>query len=386
MFIAAAGLAVAMAGCEKKASTGDRVAKVVSVAVAKAQQRKVPLQFKNFGAVEAYSTVSVKSMVGGVVTEVHFTEGEMVKQGQRLFTIDPRPYEAAMRQAESVLARDEANQKSAELEAKRVVSLHERGAATPDERDKTQFAAEALRGTVAADRAVLDNAKLQLEYCYIRSPIEGRVGRILIQKGNVVKANDLALVSIMQVKPIYVAFSLPQQELPTVRQFQASHPLQVTVQIPGHENESIQGELTFIDNTVDPATGTIRVMATVANETLRLWPGLFVNVVLNVTHNNSILVPTTAVQPGQTGDLVYVVQDDQSVLAQPVVVDRVLEGGMTSLQKGLAEGQVVVTDGQFLLAPGVKVDIKNPQALTQSSEAASQPEAASQKSSRNQPS
>jgi multidrug efflux system membrane fusion protein len=360
----------------------------VPVTVATVVQKNIPVQVRVIGTVEAYSTVSIKAQINGPVTKVYFKEGQDVKKGDLLFTIDPRPFEAALKQAEANLARDtaqvqqaEANlakdmaqAKNAEVEAQRYAELIKKEVVSKEEYDQRRTNADAFqaairadqaavdnaKAAVRADQAAVDNAKIQLGYCSIRSPIDGRTGSILVHEGNLVKANDTpALLVINQMTPIYVAFSVPEQQLSEIKKYTAAGKLDVEAIIPNDEKHPAQGVITFIDNAVDSATGTIRLKGTFANHERRLWPGQFVNVVLTLTTQpNAIVIPSQAVQTGQQGPFVFVVKPDLTVESRPIAVGRTVDGE-TVIEKGLPAGEKVVTDGQLRLVPGAKVEIKS---------------------------
>jgi multidrug efflux system membrane fusion protein len=370
---------------EVKAKSGIREA--VPVTVGTVVRKTVPIQLTAVGNVQAYSTVSVKAQVNGELKRVYFTEGQYVKKGELLFTIDPRPFEATLKQAEANLAknmaqlkqaeanlaRDTAQMNNAEVEAQRYATLLEKGVVAKQQYDQMHTAAEAYKATVNADRAAIENAqaaigadkaaienaKIQLGYCSIRSPMDGRTGNLIVNPGNIVKATDTTpLVVINQISPIYVLFSVPEQTLPEIKKYMASGTLEVDALISKDGNQQARGELTFVDNTVDAATGTIRLKATFPNKDRVLWPGQFVNVVLTLsTQPNAIVVPSQAVQIGQQGQLVFVVKPDLTVESRPVAVARTL-GLDTVIEKGLEAGERVVTDGQLRLVPGAKVEIK----------------------------
>ena len=330
------------------------------VKVATAALLDMPVQIRAFGNVEAYSTVSVKAQVGGELTEVHFEQGQLVKQGDLLLTIDPRPYQAAVEQAQANLARDAVQAQNAHIVARRVQEAINRSAATKDELDAANTAAAAGDATVNADQAALDNAKLQLEYCYIHSPVNGQTGSLLLNRGNLIKANDLPIVTINQVQPIYVNVSVPQQNLPQIRQYQAQQPLELVASLPGQADQPIRGVLSFVNNQVDLTTGTILLKGRFENQDNRLWPGQFVNVVVNVTTlHNAVVVPAPAVQVGQQGEYVFVVKPDMTVEQRPVQTGQTL-GQQTVIAGGLAGGEVVVTDGQLRLRPGTEVRLQSP--------------------------
>ena len=357
------------------------------VTVSTATQKTVPVQLRTIGNVQAYSTVTVKSKVGGELVRVHFTEGQDVKKGDLLFTIDPRSFEAALKEAEAKLERDLAQvqqakanlerdlfrAKNAEDDAKRYEFLIEKGVVTRQQYEKMRADADALEATiradraavenaeasVRADRAAVENAKIQLGYCLIRSPMDGRTGSLLIHQGTIVKAEDIHLLTILQIVPIYVSFSVPEQYLLDIKKFTALGTLRVEAVVPMNEDRVEKGAITFIDNTVDSSTGTIRLKGTFENRERRLWPGQFVNVALTLTTEpNVIVVPSHAIQTGQEGQYVFVVKQDMTVESRPVVVGRTVDRE-TVVQKGLHADEKIVIDGQLRLYPGARVEIKN---------------------------
>jgi multidrug efflux system membrane fusion protein len=330
----------------------------IPVTVETAVQKTVPVQLHAIGNVQAYSTVTVKSKVGGELVRVHFTEGRDVKKGDLLFTIDPRPHEAALKQAEANLQRDLAKAKSASEDALRYESLIQRQVVSPQQYEKVRADADALQATVLADRAAVENAKIQLGYCSIYSPIDGRTGSLMVKQGNIIKAEDVNLVVINQIVPIDVAFSVPEQFLPEIKKYMASGKLRVEALVPMDDERPDRGVITFVDNAVDTNTGTIRLKGTFANREKNLWPGQFVNVVLTLTTEpNAIVVPSQAIQTGQEGQYVFVVRQDLTVESRPVVAGRIASSE-TVVQKGLRAGEKVVTNGQLRLFPGAKVEIK----------------------------
>ncbi len=352
-------LAVFSSGCSNEKSKKP-VSAPIPITVSTAIQKTVPVQLRAIGNVQAYSTVTVKSKVGGELVRVHFTEGQDVKKGELLFTIDPRPYEAALKQAEANLGRDLAQAKNAQEDARRYEFLIQKGVVARQQYDKFRTDADALEATVLADRAAVENAKIQLGYCSIHSPIDGRTGSLIIQQGNIIKAEDINLVVINQFIPINVAFSVPEQFLPEIKKYMASGKLQVEAFIPMNEERPEKGVITFIDNAVDSNTGTIRLKGTFANREKKLWPGQFVNVVLTLTTEpNAIVVPSQTIQTGQEGQYVFVVKSDLTVESRPVVAGRTVNNE-TVIQKGLQVNEKVVTDGQLRLYPGAKVEIKTP--------------------------
>ena len=323
----------------------------VPVTVATAQQKDVPLALNAIGTVQPLATVDIRALVSGQLMKVWFSEGQDVQKGQMLFTIDPRPYQAAMQQAQANLARDEANLRNAESTAARYADLVKKDYVTKEEYDRMSSGAEAARAVVAADRAAVQNARLQLSYCDIRSPITGRTGGLQVHAGNLVRANDTTpMVVINQVQPVYVQFSVPQDELASIRA--GVKDMAVTA-------GAAQGRLTFIDNSVDERTGTIALKATFPNADRSLWPGQFVTVSMKVSERaGSIVVPARAVQLGQRGQYVYVVKPGNAVEMRTISVFRTI-GQEAIIEKGLTAGETVVTDGQLRLTPKSKVEIKS---------------------------
>jgi membrane fusion protein, multidrug efflux system len=351
-----------LAGCSSKSaqSAGPAPsAPVVPVVVATVQQKNVPLQLQAIGRVETFSTVSLKSQVNGEVRSVHFTPGQDVKKGDLLFKIDSRPFEAALRQAEGNLARDQANLENAQIQARRYSQLSEQGIVAKQLSDQTTAASDALEASVRADKAAIDYAKLQIEYCTIRSPMDGRTGTLLVYPGTLVKSNDVPiLVVINQISPTYVEFSVPEQNLSAIKRHMTGGKLMADAQIPDDPRPA-RGILSFVDNTVDRTTGTIRLRATFANEDARLWPGQFVNVTLTLAEQaNAVVAPSEAVQTGQAGQYVFVVKNDSSVEMRPVTISRSADG-MSIIEKGLQPGETVVVDGQVSLVPNSKITIKS---------------------------
>lgn len=335
--------------------------RVVPVKVGDVTQQDVPLQINAIGNVEAYNTVSVKALIGGEVIGVHFKEGQDVKQGDLLFQIDPRPYDAALKQAEAQLARDVAQAKNAEDQAKRYEILVQKDYVSKDQYDQLRANADALAAAVQADKANVENSRLQLAYCTIRSPIDGRVGSVLINKGNVIKANDLVMVTINKIMPIYVTFSVPEQNLSDIKKYMAAGSLKVEAVIPGDEKRPAQGVLTFVNNAVDTTTGTIQLKGTFENKDKRLWPGQFVNVSVTLTiQRNAVIMPSAALQAGQQGQYVFVVKPDFTVESRPVTVARTY-GDLAVVAQGVKPGEKVVTDGQLQLIPGTRVELKGDQ-------------------------
>jgi multidrug efflux system membrane fusion protein len=341
-------------------SGGGRARDAVPVVVATAVQKTMPLQIRAVGNVEAYSTVSVKSQVTGVLTQAHFKEGQNLKKGQLLFTIDPRPYEAALKQAEANLARDNAQLQNSREQARRYAELVKKQYVSQEQYDQIRANADAAEAVVQADQAAVENAKVQLSYCYIFSPIDGQAGTLLVNEGNLVRINDgTPLVVINQVAPIYVTFSVPEQGLDNIRRHMSAGSLRVEAQFQSDQGRPAEGNLAFIDNAVDRTTGTIKLKAEFKNEDKRLWPGQFVNVALTLsTQSDAIVIPSEAVQVGQEGQHVFVVKPDKTVEMRPVTVGQTNEGEAI-IASGLSAGEQIVREGQFLLGPGSRIEIKD---------------------------
>lgn len=333
----------------------------VPVNIEKAIQKSVPILIRTFGNVEAYATISVKAKVEGELTEVFFQEGEDVHEGETIFTIDPRPYEASLKEAEAKLARNKALAEKAEADLLRYKDLLNEGIVSQEQYDLFSSTADALRATMEADAAAVENARLELSSCFIKSPINGRTGNLLVNRGNLIKANaDDPMLVIHQIQPIYVSFKVPERHLPDISQRMKRKKLNVHAIIPDEREHPIEGILTFLDNEVDRKTGTIKLKATFENKEKLLWPGQFVDVILTVGERmNAVVVPSQAVQTGQDGDYVFVVKPDLTVESRPVAVGFIVQGE-TVIEKGIEAGEQVVTDGQIRLVPGSRIEIKNP--------------------------
>ena len=374
-------------GCQKEQAQKGPPAgpPVMAVSVAKATQESVPTDVRVVGTVEASAVVQVKSQIAGQLESVAFTEGQNVKEGDLLFRIDPRPYEEALHQAEAAverdqaqvaqaeanLARDQAQIKFAESDATRQEQLNKENLAskmaadqartTLDMNRATAHASEAMvntaRATLNSDQSAILRAKLELSYCAIHAPISGRTGNLLVHAGNLVKENDVPLVVILQVEPIFVNFGVPEDRLGAIRRLNAVHPLAVHATLQDGANRTATGSLAVIDNTVDAATGTIHLKAAFDNRDAMLWPGQFVTVALTLdTLRNATVVPTEAIQEGRQGQVVFVVKAGNTVEIRPVTTGPAF-GGKTVVEKGLAPDETVVTDGQMALFPGVTVRI-----------------------------
>lgn len=331
-----------------------------------------PTVLNSNGTVEPMQTVAVEAQVGGTLEEVDFAEGQDVQAGQVLFRIDPRPFEAALRQAQATLARDQAQAATAQREAERYKALVEKDYVTKSQADQAQSSAEALQATVQADKAAVDNAQLNLNYTTIRAPITGRTGRLLVRQGNLVKPGGDPLVVINTLHPILVRFPVLQHDFPALQRRAAQGPVPVRVVTADSGKVGDVGTLSFLDNAVDSLTGTVTVKARFENQTNALWPGEYVtvNVELSV-QNDALAVQTRALQAGQDGNFVFVVGKDKKAVVRPVKVGRVV-GDMTTIDTGLVAGEEVVVDGQSRLIPNAIVDTKAKPAAVQAGTASGQ--------------
>jgi multidrug efflux system membrane fusion protein len=357
--LALLGVTLALAatsGCSKKAEPIRAMS--VPVAVTPAVQKEMPVEIAAIGNVESITAVGVKSMINGEITSVKFQEGQDVRKGDLLFTIDERPSQADLLRNEANLARDIATAANARAQAKRYQALWKEGVIASEQAEQMQTAADAADALVRSDQAAVENSRVQLTYTKIYSPIDGRTGNLSIQLGNVIKANDVALITINQISPIYVTFTIPEQNLEQVTRYQAKHPLQVSALLPNDPVPAV-GALTFIDNSVDRQTGTIKLKATFDNRDRRLWPGLFVNTVMRLTSEpNALVVPVRALQTGQQGQFVFVVGEDMKAEVRLVKVLRTI-GDQAVVADGVRAGDLVVTEGHLRLTPGAKVELKN---------------------------
>jgi multidrug efflux system membrane fusion protein len=353
------GIAVfILAGCSGNAENnhGPNAAPVkVNIAL----KKDVPVVLKAIGTVEPHNTVSVRARIAGEITRIAFKEGQDVSQGDLLFTIDPRSYQAALDGALADLDRDIAKLKSATEDVRRYAELVKKDYVTSQVYDQAIANADALKATVASDRAAVQSARVNLDYCTVRAPITGRTGSLLIKLGNVIKAEDQPVVTINQIMPINVSFSVPEEYLADIRRYAADGTLDVEAAFPDGKEPNFKGELSFINNTVDGSTGTILLKATFSNPNKALWPGQFVNVILRLaTSRSAVVVPSQAVQRGQQGDYVFVVKPDMSAESRSVQLGQRIDGE-TVIRKGIEAGERVVTDGQLRLFPGAKVALMN---------------------------
>jgi membrane fusion protein, multidrug efflux system len=351
---------IALAGCSHGPADTFGEHEAVPVLAAKVVQKTVADTIRAIGRVEAFSTVDIKAQINGQIMQVNFRQGQDVKQGDLLFTIDPRPFEAALRQAQANLAKDRAQWRQADSDEKRYSFLVKQGVGSRQQYDQAEANAASLAATVQADEASVQTARLNLAYTQIRAPINGRTGDLLVHAGNLVKPDaDTAMVVINQVHPVYVDFAVPEHKLPEVRAYMAKRKLGVEVSLPEQQGPAETGELNFVDNSVDAKTGTINLKGLFANADGRLWPGEFVNTTLILDQRyDAILVPSEAIQSGQEGSHVFVVQPGMKVEMREVVVGESLDN-QTVVTSGLKAGETVVTDGQLKLIPGAKVTIKS---------------------------
>ena len=369
LFVRAAFMVVTVAviswsgGCRKKEAVST-AATAVPVMVTEAVSMDVPVELREIGAVEAYNTVSVTARVSGQLMKVGFREGEDVNEGDLLFQIDPRPYEAALLQAQANLERDQTVLAKAETDIVRYKDLVQKDYVTKQDYDLVVATAAESKATVKADSALVRNAHLNLEYCSIRAPIAGRTGNIHVKQGNLVTANSSnPLVTLNQIAPIYVTFTIPEQHLTEMRRLASARQLTVWAVIPTDTTRVFEGKLTFIDNTVNTETGTIMLKGTFPNKDRALWPGQYVQVGLVLgNHLNATVVPIAAVQSSQDKSFVYVIAPGDTVQLRPIDQGPVFAGKVV-IEKGVAPGERVVTDGQLMLRPGSKVMIRSTLAL-----------------------
>ena len=375
------------AACSDNAAGKPRVQlPPVPVTVGDVLEKTIPVQLTAVGNAMAYTTVGIKSQINGQLVEVRFKEGQEVRKGDLLFVIDPRPFEAALRQTEAALnqrqaevrqaqatvERDTAQLENSKVQERRYRELVSKELIAREQYDTLNTNMAAMQATVEADRAQVenakaalqaaqanvDNARLQLAYTTIYAPIDGRTGNLLVQNGNVLKANDdNPIVVINQIHPIYVSFSVPEQYLADIKKYGATGRLQVVARPPRQQETLATGELTFVNNTVDQTTGTIQLKATFANETNRLWPGQFVDVAMTITSRTAIVVPSQSIQPGQQGPYVFIVKPDQTVESRLVTPGARL-GAETIVEKGVKSGERIVTDGQLRLVPGARIEAR----------------------------
>ncbi len=347
-----------LCGCSDKEGNkkagGDKAQRAVPVSIGRSETKAVPIELRAIGTVEPYATVAIKSQITGIVQSIHFKEGDAVKQGQLLFTIDPRPFVALLDQAQGALARDRAELDNARKELQRYTHAAQKGYVSTEQADQAQTKEATLLATVKADEAAVENARLQLDFCSITSPINGYTGELLADRGNLIKANaDTAMVTINQISPIKVSFTVPGKNLDQIKRYLNEGSLKVLVPLPN--GKFLTGTFSFFDNTIDPSTGTIRLKAEFSNTDKSLWPGLFVEVQLILTvRKDAVVVPTAAIQVGQDGTHIYVVKPDMTVEDRHVTTGTIVDGE-TVVESGIKPGEQVVTDGQLQLTDGTRI-------------------------------
>jgi len=344
--------------CKGSGETARKL-QAAPVSIEKAALRDIPVKLDAVGSVEAYSVVSVKSQIGGVLQKAHFKEGQDVRRGDILFTIDPRPQEAALKQAEAINARDKAQLENARGELKRYSELAKEGFVSAEKIAQLQTTADAMEAAEKASAAAYENARIQYGYSFITSPVNGVAGSYSINEGNLIKAgDDQAIAVIRQIQPIFVTFSLPERVLGSVKKFLAEGGLTAAAAIQGDGGAAQEGAVVFVDNAVDPATGTIKLKAKFSNKDKRLWPGQFVNISLKMGERRGVVtISSRAVQMGQHGPYVFVVKSDMTAETRQVEVSDETDG-MAVVEKGIAAGETVVTDGHIKVLPGGPVTVK----------------------------
>jgi multidrug efflux system membrane fusion protein len=349
--------------CSKRAAPGAGSGRgaPVPVNVGEIVQKDMPIDLTAIGNVEPIATVGIKAQVSGELIEMNFQEGEEVKKGDLLFTIQPKLYATQLAQAEANLARDRVQAANAQRDADRSAELAKKGAVSKEQLDQALAMAESAAATVKADEALVEIARVQLGYTTVESPINGRTGASNVKVGNLIKAAaDDAMVTINQLAPIYVTFAVPEQHLGDIRREMAMRKLAVVANDPKNSQQLAEGELTFVSNTVDAATGTITLKATFPNDDRALWPGAYVHVILHLSTEPAVLVaPAPAISIGQNGEQIFVIKDDGTAELRPVTIERTV-GEEVVIQGAFHAGERVVTNGQSRLTPGAKVEIKPP--------------------------
>jgi multidrug efflux system membrane fusion protein len=335
----------------------QRAARVVPVEVAKAVRKPVPVRIESLGSVTPIASVAIKARVDTTITGVHFRDGAVVKKGDLLFTLDSRQIEADIKRVQAVIDGAEATLAQAQRDVVRYADLVARNATPIVTLNNAQTLVNVSRATAESNRAQLENLKVQLDFCTIRAPISGRISMANVKVGNFVRQADTSpMATINQMAPVYVSFTVPQNVLPEIRQALAEETATIEAIIPG-EQKHASGQVTMIENTVDPVTGMVTIRATMPNEHEVLWPGTLVTTELTLRIEQAVVVPSDAVQVSQTGNFVFVIKDNVAKV-QPVKVERAV-GGLSVIGKGLAGGETVVTDGQLLLSNGTRVNTRN---------------------------
>jgi len=356
-------LIIINAGCAQKQPTAKAA---VAVTVGKVTTKSMPINLDSVGNVAAYNSVTILPQVTGQVANIHFQQGQNVKAGDLLITINPAPFQQQLAQAEALLAHDRAQASFNRVTANRYTDLYQQGAVAKQDNDQMATASQTQDATVSQDEAAVENARINLSHCYITSPIDGRTGAFLANLGALATANQTQMVVVNQLEPIFVQFTIPEKDLARVMAAKKKNSIPITANIADQGLSVTDGALTFIDNTVDISSGVIQMKAQFPNTTGQLWPGEFVRVILKLGEEpNAIVVPNAAVVEGQKGKYVFVVKDDMTVEARTVTEDRVI-GDLAVISKGLANDETVVTDGQINLAPGSKIIIKESNTQTNS--------------------
>jgi multidrug efflux system membrane fusion protein len=352
-------LVLLVTACTKPQEKPQRPPAPVSVATA--VRGDVPVRLSSVGSVEATESVSIKPQISGELVGVYFTEGQDLVRGQRIFLIDPRSYQAALKKAESNLVRNRVVMENARRDYERYAQLVKDGIVTQEQAEGYRTKAESAAADLDADRAAVENAKVQLSYCTITAPISGRTGNLAIHRGNVIEANKTSLVTINSIAPINVTFAIPEKELPELRRRISAGAVNIEAELPGGLKE--RGRIAFMDNTVDAATGTIRLKGVFANPKRLMWPGQFVQVNITMSERKgAVTVPARALQTGQQGAYLLVVKPDLTAEIRPVVAGPT-DHGVTVIESGLNLEEKVVTEGQMRVVPGGAVVIKEPKAV-----------------------
>jgi multidrug efflux system membrane fusion protein len=342
------------------AARSQAATRVVPVEVATAERKKVPVRVESLGNVTPIASVAIKPRVDTTITAVHFRDGAHVNKGDLLFTLDGRAIEAQIAQTEGMVARDRAQLAGAERDVARFTDLVAKGATPVVNLDNAKTQADVFRAAITSDQGLLENLKVQLGYCTITAPITGRISAAAFKVGNFVRQADLPpMATINQMAPVYVSFTVPQKVLPEIRQALAAETATIEAVVPG-ERKHASGQVTMIENTVDMATGMATIRATMPNKDETLWPGTLVTTELTLREEESVVVPTAAVQVSQTGNFVFVIKDGAAKV-QPVKVDRIVDN-FTVITSGLAGGETVATDGQLLLSNGTRVSVRTAKA------------------------
>ena len=355
------GLICSLSGCAEKAKApaGRGGGAAAPVIAGKVERRVVPLNLEAIGAVEPSRTATVRSQVTGTLMKINFTEGQVVKQGDILFEIDSRPFQNTLRSAEADLQRIKVQLGTAQAQVDRYRTLNEGSLVSQEQFQAIADSARALQAQQLASESSAANARLQLDYCSIRAPLDGRTGNVTVHEGDLIRANDAngLLVTVHQISPINVTFSVPQQYFGSLVQYRARGALKIKVTPPGPDDRPEEGELTFMDNTVDVSTGTLKLKGTFPNPNQRLWPGQFATVSLTLAAPEVITIASSALQTSQAGQHVFVVKEDKTAELRPIEVER-LAGPLAVIAKGLTEGETVVIDGQLRVIPGRPVEVK----------------------------